>query len=168
MLVTQKLGNIRDQDLEGWTVAVVVVAWHETRKRILHKATTGGVPVTMKFLADNPDFKDGDIIYKEGNQLTVIEIAPCECCTILPRNSLEAAAICYEIGNRHLPLFYEADELLTPYDLPIFNLLQRSGFTVRLEERKLCHAFNSSVLPHLQLPAHGNGSNSIRQYTISS
>lgn len=167
-MVTQKLGNIRGAKLEGCTVDVVIIAWHETRKRILHKETNAGVPVTMKFLKENPEFKDGDIIQKEGNQIVVVEIAPCECCVIKPRNGLEASAICYEIGNRHLPLFYEEDELLIPYEIPTYNLLQQSGFEVRLEKRKLCHAFNTSVLPHLQLPVNGSVTNSIRQYTISS
>src|ERR1039457_6298697 len=116
MLVTQKLGNIRETDLEGCTVDVLVIAWHETRKRILHKETNAGVPVTIKFLKENPEFKEGDILQKEGKQIVVIEIAPCECSVIKPRNSIEASAICYEIGNRHHPLFYDGDELLMPYE----------------------------------------------------
>ncbi len=126
----------------------LIIEWYETSKRILHKKTVGGIPVTLKFLNRNPDLKDGDILWQDQHTAIVIEIKPCECIVITPGNMLEAAAVCYEIGNRHLPLFYEANELLIPFESPIHNLLSAVGYSLKIEERKLKSRFKTTVLPH--------------------
>ncbi len=64
---------------------------------------------------------------------------------------LAASSICYEIGNRHIPLFYEENDLLVPYEVPLHNLLKASGHQLKIEERKLRNAFKTTVLPHLQV-----------------
>jgi urease accessory protein len=58
------------------------------------------------------------------------------------------ASVCYEIGNKHLPLFYEADQLLVPFEMPLYNLLLVQGYAVNQEERKLLHPLKTSVMPH--------------------
>ncbi len=52
--------------------------------------------------------------------------------------------LCYEIGNRHLPLFYEGDDLLVPYEVPLYNLLQATGYELKVEERKLRQCFKNN------------------------
>ena len=61
------------------------------------------------------------------------------------------ASVCYEIGNKHLPLFYENDELLVPFELPLFRLLEAQGYDVRQEERKLLQPLKTTVSPHAHL-----------------
>jgi urease accessory protein len=58
------------------------------------------------------------------------------------------ASVCYEIGNKHLPLFYESDELLVPFELPLFRLLSAQGYDVKQEERKLLQPLKTTVSPH--------------------
>ena len=167
MLITEKSGNINTTSVNGLEIDVVVVEWHETNKRILHKQTISGVPVTLKFLKENPDLKDGDILYRNENKIIAVEINSCDCIVITPRNIPEASAICYEIGNRHLPLFYENDELLIPYETPIHNLLQVSGYDIKVEKRKLNNAFRTTVLPHLQVAGADSLFSRILQNTTS-
>jgi urease accessory protein len=59
------------------------------------------------------------------------------------------AVACYEIGNKHLPLFYEGDAILIPYEAPLLKMLQSCGFTLATEQRKLLHPLKTSVAPHL-------------------
>lgn len=151
MLIQHKSGNIKNTSVKGLEIDLLIVEWHETNKRILHKHTVSGIPVTLKFLQENPDLKDGDILWQDENRIITVEINSCECIVITPYNTLESAAICYEIGNRHLPLFYEGNELLLPYELPIYNLLNASGYDIKIEKRKLSNVFKTTVLPHLQV-----------------
>ena len=127
------------------------VEWYETGKRILHKTTVGGQNVTLKFLSENPNLQEGDILLEEDDTIIVVEIVPAQCIVIVPVSISAAAALCYEIGNRHLPLFHEENELLIPYDAPLHNLLQASEYIVRTEERKLKYPFKTTVLPHVQV-----------------
>ena len=58
------------------------------------------------------------------------------------------ATMCYEIGNKHLPLFYEADQLLVPFEMPLFRLLSVQGFEVQQVTRKLLQPLKTTVTPH--------------------
>ncbi|MEO6637175.1 MAG: urease accessory protein UreE [Ginsengibacter sp.] len=155
MLLQQKLGNISslstDSSINDLAIDNLSLEWYETDKRILHAKTEAGTQVTLKFLDRNPDFKDGDIVWKDENKMIVVDLKRCECIVIKSRSVLEAAAICYEIGNRHLPLFYEENQLLTPYDAPLFGLLQAKGYELKIEERKLSNRFRTTVMPHIQV-----------------
>jgi len=168
ILVKEKLGNIYSASIYECDIDGLLVEWYETRKRILHKKTKHGVSVTLKFLNENPDLKDGDILWQDENTIIAVEINPCDCIVITPESLLQASSVCYEIGNRHLPLFYEGDELLVPYDVPMYNLLQGSGYTVKAEERKLNNSFQTTVLPHLQVGITDSLPNKIHQLITSS
>ena len=60
----------------------------------------------------------------------------------------EMASVCYEIGNKHLPLFYEEESLLVPFDAPLMRLLQAQGYDISKEERKLLQPLKTTVAPH--------------------
>jgi urease accessory protein len=75
------------------------------------------------------------------------------------------ASVCYEIGNKHLPLFYEKDELLVPFEMPLFRLLSAQGYIIKQDKRKLLQPLKTTVAAH----AHGNNSlfSKIMQFTNS-
>jgi urease accessory protein len=60
----------------------------------------------------------------------------------------EMASVCYEIGNKHLPLFYEDECLLVPLDIPLMRLLSAQGYDVKEEKRKLLQPLKTTVSPH--------------------
>lgn len=151
MLLQQKLGNISSLSINNMLIDKLSIEWYETNKRILHAETEAGTQVTLKFLDKNPDLKDGDVLWQDDITIIVVEIKPCECIAITPLDMLEASSICYEIGNRHLPLFYEENELLVPYELPLHDLLKRGGYKIKIEERKLNSRFRTTVFPHVQV-----------------
>ena len=148
MIITQKIGNLKDFTLNGRSIDPLVLEWYETSKRILHKTTNAGREIRLKFLNQNQHLTEGDILYHDNQTVISIEIRSCDCITISPATMYEMAYICYEIGNKHLPLFYENDELLIPYELPLLKLLQASGLNPRIETRKLIHRLNTTVSPH--------------------
>ncbi len=166
IILKEKLGNIHSASSLNRNIDILSIEWHETRKRILHKQTRQGKTIAIKFLNENPDLKEGDILWQDETNIVVVEINPCKCIVIEPGDMINASAISYEIGNRHLPLFYEGDELLVPYDVPLYNLLQSLGHTVKVEKRKLNGQFHTTILPHLQVDV--TGINKINQLTTIS
>jgi urease accessory protein len=167
IIAKEKSGNIYSSVNGNRNIDALQIEWHEARKRIIHKETKQGRAVCIKFLRENPDLKEGDIIHQDENITIAVEINPCECIVINPSNALEIAAICYEIGNRHLPLFYDADELLVPFDVPLYNLLVTLGYVVKKEERKVNRSFQTTVLPHLQVGMTDSLLNKIHNFTTS-
>ena len=102
----------------------------------------------MKFLNENPQLAIGDIVYEDGSGLVVIDIKEADVIVIRPANMQEMAAICYEIGNKHLPLFYQDEEILVAYEDPLFKFLQASGYKIEKAKRKLTSPIKTTVSPH--------------------
>jgi urease accessory protein len=154
MLIQQKLGNIRTIDLNNRSIDWLQLEWFETSKRILRKQTRSGNDIALKFLDKNPALTQGDVLYEDETIILAIDILPCEVLVIQPANLFEMASVCYEIGNKHLSLFYEKDELLVPFEMPLFRLLSAQGYAIKQDKRKLLHPLKTTVAPH----AHSNSS----------
>ena len=147
MLVQQKQGNISNKTA-GKKIDWLQLEWHETRKRILRKQTGSGKDVSIKFLNENPELTEGDILFEDDTTIIAVAVLPCDCIVIKPINMFEMASVCYEIGNKHLPLFYEEESLLVPFDAPLMRLLSAQGYEVKKEERKLLQPLKTTVAPH--------------------
>lgn len=148
MLIQKKSGNISSINIGNRTVDWLALEWYETNKRILKKRTKAGKEVALKFLNENPSITEGDILFEDEQAIIAVTVLPCDAIVIKPKNMFEMASACYEIGNKHLPLFYENNELLVPFELPLFRLLARQGYAVTQEERKLVQPLKTTVSPH--------------------
>ena len=67
------------------------------------------------------------------------------------------ASLCYEIGNKHLPLFIDGEEVLVPYDEPLFRWLAVAGFEPVGAFRKLLNPLKTTTTSH----SHSAGSGSL-------
>ena len=157
MLVKEKLGNLKSFEVNRRTIDLLPLEWYETNKRILHKRTEGGREVIMKFLKESPNLTQDDVVYEDNVCIVVIDIMPAEAIIVRPTSLYQMASLCYEIGNKHLPLFYQNDEVLVPYEAPLFRLLTAAGYNPVQEKRKLLHPLKTTVSPH----AHSGNSSSL-------
>ena len=148
MLIEEKIGQTGTFEINNRKIDLLELQWFEARKRILRKQTNSGKEVLLKFLNENPELTEGDILFADTDMIIAVSILPCECIVLQPKNMFEIASVCYEIGNKHLPLFYEADELLVPFEMPLFSLLSVQGYVVKKEERKLLQPLKTTVAPH--------------------
>ncbi len=148
MLITQKSSNLTSSPPHNKTIDWLELEWYETNKRILHKRTRSGRELTLKFLKENQNLTQGDILFEDDNTIIAVEIISCAAIIISPKNMFEMASICYEIGNKHLPLFYQDEEILVPFDAPLFRMLKASYHMIEQGERKLLNPLRTSVHPH--------------------
>ncbi len=148
MLIQEKIGNIAAVPVNGRTIDRLQVEWYETGKRIMRKHTREGREVTLRFLKESPSLAEGDVLYTDERLMIVVDILPCET-MVIRMDSLEAvASACYEIGNRHLPLYIDDGVLLAPFEEPLYRWLTAGGYPVSREERKLLYPLQSTVAGH--------------------
>lgn len=148
MQILQKKGNLDSTPAGKSRIDWLELEWYEAGKKILRKHTVSGKEIAWKSLNETTPLTEGDILYRDEKIVIAVSIIPCEVLVISPKNFFEMASVCYEIGNKHLPLFYEKDELLVPYEKPLFRLLSAQGYTVRQEKRKLLQQLRTTVSPH--------------------
>ncbi|CAN5496915.1 urease accessory protein UreE [soil metagenome] len=148
MIVNRKLGNINSFQQHDKRVDWLQLEWHEACKRIMHKRTQSGREVVMKFMGEAQQLTQGDILFEDDKTIIAVDIMTTDAIIIEPVSMFEMASVCYEIGNKHLPLFYENDMVLVPFDLPLFRLLTVQGYKVKQEQKKLLQSLNTSVSPH--------------------
>ncbi len=148
MLIQNKIGNLFSFDACSSTIDLLYLEWYEARKRLLRRTTQGGREVSIKFLQENPELTEGDILFADDTTIIAVSILPCNCIVVQPANMFQMASVCYEIGNKHLPLYYEQDALLVPFEMPLYKLLLAQGYAATQEERKLLQPLKTTVAPH--------------------
>lgn len=130
----------------------VHLEWYELNKKVMRKTTQKGIEIGFRLDHNSETLKDEDIIFVEGGTILTVSVKPCSCIGMLWHDNIELARICYEIGNRHAPLFFsDSDEnhtLLTPYDAPIAELLGRMGFHITIQEDRLIKPLSGNVAKH--------------------
>ncbi len=150
MLVKNIVGNKAQYNLDGFEVDTLQLEWYELNKRIQRKQTSAGRDIALKFTAESIALKEGDVLYMSEEERVVIavEVLPTLTIVISPSNMLEMATICYEIGNKHMPLFIDGEQILLPYEAPMFKWLESAGYAPVQEERKLLQRLKSNVSAH--------------------
>lgn len=135
IVVTQALAT--GQDLSGRTIDFFEIEWYEAAKSRMKKKTQGGVEVLVD-KANRDAFEDGDLLYLSEELAILLKIKPCDCVVLYPRSLQEVGTICFEIGNKHVPIFItDENEVCVAYDAPLYQLLQSGGFVIEIEERVL-------------------------------
>ncbi len=133
--------------MNGRKVDLLDLDWFDTGKTTLRKRTRAGQEVGIR--KDTTPLEDGDILYLDEERAIVVHILPCECIVFKPRNFREMGTICFEIGNKHIPIFInEEAEVLVEFEQPLYRLLERSGYEPRREVRKLLKTHALRVRKH--------------------
>jgi len=122
--------------------------WFETGKRVLRRKTTHGREIALRFLQEAPALQEGDILWIDEHMLISVSILPADAIVLTPLTMADMAAICYEIGNKHLPLFLSGNQVLVPFEAPLFKWLDARGYKPVKEQRTLSNMLRSNVLPH--------------------
>jgi len=147
MLITEISRNLHQESPPQKPIDWLFIEWFEATKRIQRLKTSQGMEVAIRLLGAEGRLKDGDILYEEEQGIVAVAIIPCEVIVVQPTHTLDIASISSEIGNKHLPLFVEKEELLLPLEGTIYQWLQKNGFRPRTEKRKLKTMFNANVDP---------------------
>lgn len=148
MTIEQRIGTLEDTDIGTRAIDYLRLEWYETSKRIHRRKTENGEDIAIRFLKEGQRLNQDDILYMNDNSAVVVDIIPCDAIQVVPTTMLEMGTVCYEIGNKHLPMFIQNDLVLIPFEDPIFKWLNVKGFKAEKVHTKLMNLLNSTVQPH--------------------
>ena len=134
-IISEILGNLKSRDFVSKEVDFFDLEWFETTKKILRKDTRNGDDVAVRILKEKFRIKHLDIFFEDDSKVIVANVLPADAAVVKPATMREMGTICYEIGNQHIPIFIENDEIIIPFEDPIYNLLQKSGYSPLKEKR---------------------------------
>lgn len=142
------LGNLTALKASGQIttqrIDYVPLEWFESERNILRKKSRSGCEVALRLLKEGQRLKHDDVVFVSDELVIAIEILPSEVIVLSPKTLPEMARACYEIGNKHSPLFLDGDEVTLPYDKPMFEWLQAAGFEPKKAERRLSQALRAN------------------------
>lgn len=129
MICEKILGKLEDTDLQGKKLEYVSVEWHEAFKKIHRKVTDSRREIGIRL--DDSVLKtgllEGDVLYADQELVIAVHTPPCQVikAKVSSHYPEMIPKVCYEIGNRHAPLFFGEDSFtfVTPYNEPMLRLL---------------------------------------------
>ena len=154
MIITKIVGNVFQESRWQNTAQAIDfldLEWHELNKRLLRKKTRAGREVGIQLSSNQTLLSDCDVLFADDTYLLVINVLPCECIAIETHHMHEMARVCYEIGNRHAPLFFHPSNqstLLLAMDKPLMSLLEKMGCHVHTVTEKLIHPLGGAAKHH--------------------
>ncbi|MDR3172898.1 MAG: hypothetical protein LBU19_01490 [Treponema sp.] len=127
MLCEKILGS--RADFPGETADYVTVEWHERRKKLHRKTSANGADIAIRLGDNERGLRQDDVIGIEGDTVYTVDIPAFEVLriTITDGHRYAVETVCWETGNRHIPLFLGEDEgeFLIPWDDPLEKLLEK-------------------------------------------
>ncbi|OXG01582.1 urease accessory protein [Flavobacterium araucananum] len=148
MLIKEIVGNTAQQSLGTLKIDVLEIEWYEATKRIQRKTSNGGTDLSIKFLREGQRLQEGDILCQDNEKAIVVHIKPCDAIVIKPETMLQMGTVCYEIGNKHMPLFIQNELVLMPFEMPMFRWLEAAGYQPAKEKHQLLNLLKSNTEPH--------------------
>ena len=149
MLCEKILGKVDEMDVKGRRVEYVEIEWHEAFKKIHRKTSDQGTDVGIR-MDDSVLARglfQGDVIYADEEVVVAVSTPPCEVIEIslTEGHEMMAAKVCYEIGNRHAPLFWgENGTYITIYDEPMMAMVSKIH-GVRAEKKLMKLDFDKRI-----------------------
>lgn len=128
IMVSEVIRNAKNEDLSSKEVDFFDIEWFESTRKLLRKTSQKGKEVGMRILKENFRLKHYDVLWEDGDKILLVNVLPADAVVVQPKTMREMGTICFEIGNQHIPIFIENDEVIIPYEDPIFNLLKNGGY----------------------------------------
>lgn len=140
MIIEKVIGNMATIEKKAPHTERVYMNSDDLVKRIQRVITDHGKEIGIR-LKDNRDLMDGDVLYKDEENMIVISVKNDDLLVIQPTSIQQMGEIAHQLGNRHLPAQFEGHEMLVQYDYLVEELLQQLGIPFKRENRKVKQAF---------------------------
>ncbi|MDR0904660.1 MAG: urease accessory protein UreE [Oscillospiraceae bacterium] len=138
----------------GVRVDTVNFEWFEQSRKVMKKISSAGEEIGLRL---TEPLRDGDVLYEDATRAVVASQNPCELIRVEVRDMREMGRVCFELGNRHLPLSISEDNVKTPYDAPTFEYLARLGFVCSRVNEKFTGFTEVKAHAHADGHTHGHG-----------
>lgn len=111
--------------------------WYEVNRTVIKRKTEGGRDVSLSRFPKVPIY-DGEILYETHEVIVKARIAPCVCIVLHTDDIGTIGSFCFDVGNRHLPIFCMDNKIVVSYDGRLFQALSgKYGDKVQMETKTL-------------------------------
>lgn len=148
MLVTRALYNCAESPETKQPTDHLDLQWYESTKRIQRRRTRAGVEVAIRFLGQGQDLLDGDVLFEDEQSRIVVNLLETKAIVVHTSSLQEIGLVCYEIGNKHIPLFLQDDTVLLPFEAPMFRWLENHQYQPEIKMMKLTNRLDAKVNHH--------------------
>lgn len=140
MIIEKIAGHIDQIDVNGRHIEKVHLHSDDLVKRIQRVTTDHGKEIGIR-LKEPRDLQHGDILSVDDRNIIVVNVIADELLIIKPISIRQMGEIAHNLGNRHLPAQFEAEEMLVQYDYLVEELLQQLNIPYSREKRIVKQAF---------------------------
>jgi len=144
MVIETILGK-KPENSGGKIIETVSFEWFEMNNKILKKVSSKGTEIGLRL---SQPLSDGALLYEDNEKIICLELLPCETTRAHVHDMKEMGRLCFELGNRHLPLSIAENSVSTPYDKPTFEYLEKLGFH--------CERVTEKFTPEIITHGHGH------------
>ncbi|CEI83204.1 MULTISPECIES: urease accessory protein UreE [Oceanobacillus] len=138
--IEMNINDIEEAELAKLHKEKVYLDSADLLKRILRVKTDHGKDIGIS-LKERQALTKGDVLYKDTSNIIFIDVYQDDVIVIRPKDIHEMGVIAHQLGNRHLPAQFEADNMIVQYDYLVEELLKQLDISYQREERKLKEAF---------------------------
>lgn len=130
MIADKILGNINSKNSSKELIPILF-DWFELSKHRILKSAADGTNIGIQI--EDP-LNEGDIISETENKIYYVKSKPTKLIVAIVNSLENMGRLCFELGNRHLPLQIKSNVVKVPYDNPTFEYLKHIGFNVNVED----------------------------------
>lgn len=107
MILTHVCGTLSDAAYAGKAVDPLQLDYADAQKHLLRRTTRDGRDIALRLSpeAQLRGLHDGDVLLEDEDTVVVVEILPVLSLVARPEGPAAIARFCYEVGNRHAPLY---------------------------------------------------------------
>jgi urease accessory protein len=146
MVLVAPLGNLSDFHVGERRVEHVAIHSDDCAKRLLRLTTSAG-DVGVRFAGERR-LRDGDVVYADGERVIAVEVEPDDVLVGRPATIAGALALAHALGNRHLPVQIDGDEIVVRYDPLLPGVFAECEVPFAREERVVREPFRHAHAPH--------------------
>jgi urease accessory protein len=149
MVIESILGK-KPENTGGKMIETVSFEWFEMNNKILKKVSSKGTEIGLRL--SQPLF-DGGVLYEDNEKIICLKLLPCETTKVNVHDMRDMGRVCFELGNRHLPLSITETSVSTPYDKPTYDYLETLGFHCE----RVTEKFTPEIIVHGHSHGHSHG-----------
>jgi len=140
-MIFEKLLGKKPDNTGGKEIETVPFEWFEMNNKILKKTSSKGTEAGLRL---SEPLYDGAVLLEDNDKIICLELLPCEVTKVHIHNTREMGRVCFELGNRHLPLSIAEDSVSTPFDNPTYEYLEKLGFHCE----RVTEKFKPEIITH--------------------
>ncbi|WP_312337882.1 urease accessory protein UreE [Sphingobacterium sp.] len=108
----------------GRDTDILDISYYEVNKRVIQRKTRKGNIVRIQ-RDEGTALRSGQCIYHQGDLFIQVNILPCLCVLLDSQNLSVVGEFCFDVGNRHLPVYLKADgRFAVSYDGRLYQALK--------------------------------------------